>query len=94
MTLDEQITEIAEITVKGMHGAVWPIDMPNIKTACYAAIRAFCDREPSEGMMTAGDNAILEGLVRAASGFLPPKHATHASHEVYCAMMAQAKEEL
>lgn len=47
--------------------------------------------EPTETMMEEGDDTIITGLKAAQAG-LPPKHPTHASHEVYQAMLKAAQE--
>ena len=71
------------------------VDVEMSLIVARAAVEALW--EPSEGMMQSGDEAILEGLQRAANDRpdlpLPPKHPEHASHEVWQAMLTAILEE-
>ena len=89
MTLDERITEISQRLLR--HLGMAKCDEAEIdaiaKAACYAAIRAFAEQEPSEGMMDDGAEAFLL------------KKATHFALQftipaAYRAMMQAAIKEL
>ena len=50
-------------------------------------------REPTEAMMKAGDDAIIDGLQKAQLGISYGLHPEHACWNVYRAMLAVAEKE-
>jgi hypothetical protein len=84
MTLDEQIDgivkEVADLLSFGGEDYAAICDIA--KQGCYAAIRAYAEREPSGAMQVAGVNATNNG---AFSGYIVG---------IYRAMQQQALKEL
>ena len=55
--------------------------------------RVSVPREPTEAMMEAGDEAIIDGMQKAQLGIPYGLHPTHACWNVYRAMLAAAEKE-
>lgn len=88
-----RIDRIDDRLVRGCITTITP-ELNRLRAALAAeSERVSVPREPTEAMMQAGDDAIIDGLQKGRLGIPYGLHPEHACWNVYRAMLAAAEKE-